>query len=321
MTTTAIPITSGQAPTESAIPKAVPSHSDSQTSADKDKSQDQRSIAVTVQPSQAKYRLHAEDFRHSGSAAFISYIPDVGATLDAALDNIIKYLYTSPARTSAAYSPTKVTGYTRGHQPEFVPSIPPTRAVTVFLRDFSGVAYTTGTELDNDHKEIHISLSYISHCKNSAAKNDPAHELAGVITHELVHCYQHTSPPDPVKDGKPIPGPPGGLIEGIADFVRLKAGLSPPHWTRPTRASEREKKWDAGYQHTAFFLAWIEDVLVGQGAIGMLNDRLLRCGYVGEEDGQEGSHQDSFWKGLFGMGVADLWAKYGEWLDNDPKTR
>ncbi|KAK4405191.1 hypothetical protein Sango_0525600 [Sesamum angolense] len=26
---------------------------------------------------------------------------------------------------------------------------------------------------------------------------------------------------------------PGGLIEGIADFVRLKAGYAPIHWVRP----------------------------------------------------------------------------------------
>ena len=37
------------------------------------------------------------------------------------------------------------------------------------------------------------------------------------LTHELVHCYQHTAPPDP-RDSN-IPHPPGGLIEGIADFA------------------------------------------------------------------------------------------------------
>ncbi|CAI0445498.1 unnamed protein product [Linum tenue] len=31
---------------------------------------------------------------------------------------------------------------------------------------------------------------------------------------------------------------PGGLIEGIADFVRLRAGLAPPpgRWVKPGRA-------------------------------------------------------------------------------------
>lgn len=36
---------------------------------------------------------------------------------------------------------------------------PPTRSVTVFLEDMGGVAYTTGTDLDNDHKEIRTYIS------------------------------------------------------------------------------------------------------------------------------------------------------------------
>lgn len=36
---------------------------------------------------------------------------------------------------------------------------------------------------------------------------------------------------------------PGGLIEGIADFVRLKAGLAPPHWKPGPRS-----RWDEGYE-------------------------------------------------------------------------
>lgn len=115
--------------------------------------------------------------------------------------------------------------------------------------------------------------------------------------------------------------PPGGLVEGIADFVRLKAGLEPPHWKRPKSASERASKWDAGYQNTAFFLAWIEDVRVGTGAIGMLNDRLYRIGYVREDQDQDEKERNSgpvgFWEGLFGTRVAELWEEYGAYLDQN----
>ena len=312
MTETATPTSSDRAPTESAIPKAISIHKGSQTSADRGQGDHQRGSNQKAHVVQPKYRLHAEDLRHPESTTFFNYVPDLTATLDTALENIIKYLYTPPKSPS----PEETAALPRRKHPHFVPSIPPTRSVTVFLRDFSGVAYTTGTELDNDHKEIHLSLPYISHCKNGAAKADPVHELAGVLTHELVHCYQHTSPPDSVKKGKHVPGPPGGLIEGIADFVRLKAGLSPPHWTRPNCSSAREEKWDAGYQHTAYFLAWIEEEWAGEGAIGMVNDRLLRVGYVGEEEGQNCGRGESFWEGLFGASVTDLWGKYGKWLDD-----
>ncbi|KAJ5301416.1 hypothetical protein PENANT_c023G08639 [Penicillium antarcticum] len=274
----------------------------------------------TLQP-QPKLRLHVEDLRHPASSIFLAFIPDIGSTLDTALSNIIKHLYTSPKPESEAntFNPSRPAP----HTPHFTPSIPSTRSVTVFLRDYSGVAYTTGTELDDAHKEIHVSLPYVQYC---TSKDNPLHELVGVLTHELVHCYQHTAPPpadDKEGDGEgddegDIPRPPGGLIEGIADFVRLKSGLEPPHWKKPQSKEGRSEKWDSGYQHTAFFLAWLEDVRVGKGAVGMLNDRLLRVGYVGEdEEGNEAvGGRVGFWRGLFGTGVADLWEEYGCYLDD-----
>ncbi|KAJ5351429.1 hypothetical protein N7452_000403 [Penicillium brevicompactum] len=253
---------------------------------------------------QPKLRLHVEDLRHPASSVFLAFIPDVASVLDRALANIVEYLYT-PNNNPKAPPGQK-----------FTPSLPPTRSVTVFLRDYSGVAYTTGTELDDAHKEIHVSLPYVQHCTSGAsAKDDPLHELVGVLTHELVHCYQHTAPP-----GSSV-RPPGGLIEGIADFVRLKAGLEPPHWKKPTSAAERPPKWDMGYQHTAYFLAWLEDVKAGKGTVGRLNDRLLRVGYIGEEekDGKKGAV--GFWKGLLGAEIAELWDEYGRYLDHSAGTK
>lgn len=294
-------------------------------------------------------RLHVNDLRHPASAAFLSLLPDVKAVLETALAAIIRHLYTPPSlppfpSPTAQDAPSSASASAAAPATQtkrpcfFTPSVPPTRSVTVILRDFGGVAYTTGTELDNDHKEIHFSLSYIRRCATSFA--DPASELAGVLTHELVHCYQHTAPPASADDGGgrsdpgSVPHPPGGLIEGVADFVRLKAGLVPPHWRRPASARDRPPRWDQGYQHTAFFLEWLEDVRVGTGAVGMLNDRLLRVGYVGEDDARasgdgerareeeaadrgalKDNGKESFWKGLFGVGVRELWEEYGRYLD------
>ncbi|KAJ5161566.1 hypothetical protein N7492_006958 [Penicillium capsulatum] len=303
------------APTPTAI--ANPSPPEAKDSNRNDASEKALEKPTHIAP-RPKLRLHVEDLRHPASRAFLTVIPDVASTLETALNNIIKYLYT-PSKHATSSS----------HWPVFSPSIPPTRSVTVFLRDFGGVAYTTGTELDDDHKEIHISLPYIVHCTaGQSAKADPLHELVGVLTHELVHCYQHTTPPDSdeTRGKREVTHPPGGLIEGIADFVRLKAGLEPPHWQRPKSAVDRAPKWDAGYQYTAFFLAWIEDVRIGEGAIGMLNDRLFRVGYVGEnedEDDKNRSHGEvGFWESLYGAKVADLWNQYGEYLDgHDRKSR
>ncbi|KAL1856742.1 hypothetical protein Plec18170_003713 [Paecilomyces lecythidis] len=283
-------------------------------------------------------RLHIQDLRHPAATAFLRLVPDITAVLETALADIIHHLYTPPKHTSRDNNHNSNNNNNNKPIPSFSPTVPPTRSVTVILRDFSGVAYTTGTDLDNDHKEIHFSLSYI---RTASTYPDPRKELAGVLTHELVHCYQHTTPPSPSPSSLPSPSdnsqsptndslrPPGGLIEGIADFVRLKAHLDPPHWKRPASATDRPDRWDAGYQHTAFFLAWLEDVRVGTGAIGLLNDRLFRVGYIGDDIGpdtdtdpandhdndQSKSSSNGFWKALFGADITGLWDEYGQYLD------
>ncbi|RAL11115.1 basic secretory family protein [Aspergillus homomorphus CBS 101889] len=269
-----------------------------------------------------KLLLQIHDLRNPASTTFLTLIPNLASTLETALTTILQTLYTKPTPPSSPSTPTPTQTPIQNHNRiTFTPTLPPTRSITTHLRQIPGVAYTTGTDLDADHKEIHLSLSYIASCTTRYA--DPRAELVGMLTHELVHCYQHTRPQN--KETQ-TPDPPGGLIEGIADFVRLRAGLAPPHWTRPRGAEERAGKWDQGYQHTAYFLDWLEEVRIGTGAVGLVNDRLLRVGYVGEGEGEGDDGEDeqvqngdaegeSFWKGLFGVGVEELWEEYGRWLD------
>ena len=151
-----------------------------------------------------------------------------------------------------------------------------------------GVAYTTGLELDDLHKEIHLSLDYVHDVlsRNSAGVR---HEIAGVITHEMVHCFQ----------GNCHGTAPGGLVEGIADFVRLKAGLAPPHWNKS--AENRGRKWDEGYQKTAWFLEWLEEKR-GTGTVSHMNETMRRVKY----------DEKNFWYGVFGESVDKLWSRYKE---------
>jgi len=155
--------------------------------------------------------------------------------------------------------------------------------VTLVLEEMGGVAYTKGIELDDDHKEIHFSLNYI-HQRAEAVKAES--ELDGVLVHEMVHCWQHNAKGTC----------PGGLVEGIADFVRLKAGLSPTHWKRPAK---RGHKWDNGYQITAYFLEWLEEK-EGEGAVRRINAKLR----------DEKYEEQAFWEKLFGKGVGELWEEY-----------
>ncbi|KLO11342.1 plant basic secretory protein [Schizopora paradoxa] len=156
------------------------------------------------------------------------------------------------------------------------------RSVTLYIDEMGGVAHSNGSSLDDDHKEIHLSTSHISNNKQRAKD-----EIRGVIFHEMVHCYQYNG------KGKC----PGGLIEGIADFVRLRAQLGPPHWKRGG------SKWDEGYQTTAFFLDWL-DGKFGAGTVQKIN-LCMRQPYRVE-----------IFQEVTGQSVESLWQSYKESLGN-----
>lgn len=216
-------------------------------------------------------RLHVDDVIHP-AAQVANGALDGGLYLADAIEHVVDHLYT----------------------PYGLSDIPKVRSVTVVLRSMGGVAYTTGLPLDDLHKEIHLSLDYV----NGVVSRDAAgvrRELAGVLTHEMVHCFQ----------GNCKGTAPGGLIEGIADFVRLKAELAPPHWNRSPE--NRGHKWDEGYQKTAWFLEWLEEKR-GAGTISRMNETMLNEKY----------NEKTFWHSLFGESVEQLWSRYKEsWESKD----
>ncbi|KAF6239404.1 hypothetical protein HO173_002666 [Letharia columbiana] len=214
-----------------------------------------------------KLRLSTLDLDHPGSNVFFSNT-NPSKALSEAVDAVLSILY----------QPTK----TNDH-------IPACRSVTLCLHAMGGVAYTTGSDLDGDHKEIHFSLDYINGIPSARQKD----EVQGVLVHEMVHCWQWNA----------VGTAPGGLIEGIADFVRLKAGLSPPHWKK-----EGGGQWDAGYQHTGYFLEWIESTC-GRGSVRKINHALKDKKYA----------EDDFWEQLFGKNVSLLWKEYEGSLDEEQK--
>lgn len=207
-------------------------------------------------------RLHLNDLSHEGASIFLSSFHG-NEDFSAQVQNVLNLLYTpSCAR-------------------------PGTRSVTLVLRQIDGVAYTTGTELDGDHKEIHLNLSYLAR----VAKTAPSirDEILGVVCHELVHCFQWNARGTC----------PGGLIEGVADWVRLRAGLAAKHWRQ-----EAEGKWDRGYQHTGYFLEWLEQRF-GAGTVRRMNGCLR---------GAEWDEGRVFGECCGGRKVGELWEEYREEL-------
>ncbi|POS78312.1 plant Basic Secretory protein [Diaporthe helianthi] len=281
-----------------------------------------------------KLRLHIQDAMHPGASRFLAAV-DAPALLSRSVQTVLRLLYVSPQKHRAhdededkaeedgttmeqqqqqqqQQSPTSPT--TRSHsrsrpsRPHYTP--PPTRSVTLFLEDMDGVAYTQGMDLDDDHKEIHLSMGYVKGIRRAPAPspspaptaNQPttttkgdiagAYEIEGVLVHELVHCFQYNG------RGKC----PGGLVEGIADWVRLSARLGAPHWRRDAVPD----RWDQGYERTAYFLDWLERRF-GRGTVRRMNEALRVREYK----------QTEFWTGLFGYDVDVLWKEYLKTLKKD----
>ena len=195
-----------------------------------------------------KLRLKMRDLEHPASTSFLESCI-VSKALASAVKEVVKALYTDK----------------KNHT-----NVPGTRSVTLILRSMDGVAYTCGSDLDSDHKEIHLNLGYVA----SIAPNRIQDEILGVLTHEMVHCYQY--------DGR----------------GSCPAGLAPPHWKKAG-----EGKWDEGYDRTAFFLEYLE-ARYGEGTVGRLNEKLRTEEYQTKR----------FWTELLGRPVEQLWLDYGKSL-------
>lgn len=160
------------------------------------------------------------------------------------------------------------------------PSFPTIHTITLYIRPVDGVAYTTENMIDPKAKEIHFNTNYIKQCT--------FHEISGVLIHELVHVWQ--------RDGEG--STPGGFIEGLADYVRLKSGLGAAHWHKSK--PQTNQTWDAGYERTGWFLEWVEDhAKDGKGWVKRVNTRL----------GKE-KWGDWVWKEAGAEGVEELWKGY-----------
>lgn len=232
-----------------------------------------------------KLRLHIQDATHPGASRFLAAV-DASALLARSVQTVLKLLYVSPHHHKAhddnaeaeadgpadapeqQQHPATITSR-RPARPHYTP--PPTRSVTLILEDMPGVAYTKGTELDDDHKEIHLSMGYVKGIRRAPTAGPTtttttsggdvagAYEIEGVLVHELVHCFQYNGRGEC----------PGGLVEGVADWVRLEARLGAPHWRRGTVPD----RWDQGYERTAYFLEWLEGKF-GRGTVRRINEAL-----------------------------------------------
>lgn len=156
--------------------------------------------------------------------------------------------------------------------------------VTINLRDFDGLAYT--------HDDmIEISTRYITNLsKNNETGADitgsARFELEGLLIHEMVHILQF--------DGGQTA--PGWWIEGLADYVRFRAGLGAKHWIKEGEGGS----YTAGYETTGLFLDWIEKQEQWKILVKRLNERL-----------QKEKYDEGWWEEMTGgHKVEEMWEFY-----------
>ncbi|CAN6287873.1 unnamed protein product [Urochloa humidicola] len=146
----------------------------------------------------------------------------------------------------------------------------PVDSVTLVVADVGGAAFTSDDV-------ITLSAQYVGNYSG-----DVKTEVTGVLFHETTHVWQW--------DGQGQAN--GGLIEGIADFVRLKAGYAPGHWVKPGQGDQ----WDQGYDVTARFLDYCN--MLKPGFVAFLNAKM--------KDG----YSDDFFAQILGISVQQLWQEY-----------
>ncbi|KAF8020091.1 hypothetical protein BT93_G0711 [Corymbia citriodora subsp. variegata] len=142
--------------------------------------------------------------------------------------------------------------------------------VNLFIDNMDGVAYTS-------NNEIHVSAKYLG-----GFSGDVKGEFTGILYHEMTHVWQWNGAGQA----------PGGLIEGIADYVRLRSGYVPGHWVQAGQGN----KWDQGYDVTARFLDYCNGLK--NGFVAELNKK-MRTGY-----------SDKYFVDLLGKTADQLWTEY-----------
>ena len=156
---------------------------------------------------------------------------------------------------------------------------------TIRLRiyDFEGVANAGGGNINFSSR----------HIANYRAPEDARFEFLGVLIHEATHLYQFDA-------GS------GGLVEGMADFVRIRAGHHRMSRRVPGGA------WTEPYTTSGFFFSW----LAGPG--GLQRDGRGRAdrdiGWAINEAMRGSEFRESVFMERLGADVDTLWREYQDAL-------
>ncbi|GJZ69652.1 hypothetical protein Tco_0633202 [Tanacetum coccineum] len=154
----------------------------------------------------------------------------------------------------------------------------PLDSVSIYIVEYEGVAVAWG------NNNINISSIFLQ-----GAEGDLKWIFTSVFYHEMTHVFQWNG------EGRA----PSGLMEGVADYTKLKAGYAQDQgFAKPGQGDS----WDQGYDVTARFLEYCDEIV--PGFVASLN-KLMRFDF-----------DVKFFEYLTGKPVDQLWieykAKYGQ---------
>ncbi|KAL3814278.1 hypothetical protein ACJIZ3_015546 [Penstemon smallii] len=155
----------------------------------------------------------------------------------------------------------------------------PVPILTVYISDFIDAAgYTNGPN-------INISAPVI---ENFGPGLEQARWYFNCLMyHEMTHIFQWFG------SGIEKSTAPGGLTEGVADYVMIKSGFYDPDATEKPGSGQR---WDEGYGVTAWFLIYCDGLR--RGFTAELNNKMRY------------SYSDELFVDLLGKSVDELWRDY-----------
>lgn len=149
----------------------------------------------------------------------------------------------------------------------------PSGTVNLYVQDLhDGALGETG------ENNVYMSASGIEGYAAGAAKVI----FTSILYHEMTHIFQWAG------EGTA----PGGLTEGMADYVVLKSKYYFDGYSTPGQG----EKWDEGYGTTSRFLEYCDGLRPGFTA--ELNRRMRKV------------YKEEYWKDLLGKSVDEVWKEY-----------
>ncbi|KAI4967513.1 uncharacterized protein LOC123432479 [Hordeum vulgare subsp. vulgare] len=144
--------------------------------------------------------------------------------------------------------------------------------VTLAVRDTNGIASTSGSTIELSARSV-----------GGITGDNLKEQVDGVLYHEVVHVWQW---------GLQDYHEHHGIFEGIADYVRLKAGYVAANWVKEGGGS----RWDEGYDVTARFLDYCDS---------------RKPGFVAEMNGKlKDGYNDDYFVQILGTSADQLWNDY-----------